>query len=513
MQSPFPAPQKVLMVEDQASVRKFIREVLQRDGLTLLEAATAAEAEAIIQGERPDLLLLDRILPDDDGCELLRRLRQRPELDHLSTIILSSRGEEEDLVEALEAGAVDYLTKPVSPTILRARVEAALSSVLNRRELIAARRAAEAASMVKTQFLTNVSHELRTPMTAILGFAEIMADSEILREDEICLEGLETIRRNGHWLVGLIDDLLLLSSLEFHRVHLTTAACSSQEILNELGEYFDRIVGAKPLQFSSDLGSQVPSVLQCDARYLTLVLRKLVDNAVRFSAAGKLHFSMRPEIAGRQPVVSFQISDMGCGISPDDLPRLAEPFSQGDSSLTRDHSGMGMGLTIAHRVASLMHGHLCFHSIPHVGTTTTLWVPLEAAASEQRRGKPISCPHHRAVLIDSHLVRTVSLQRDLLRRHFDVVILQSPVDCLRLVAEAHAAQRDYDVICVDGNSIDPEVEGLLATLLARGCRTPLAKIFPGGMLEWMEGSHVNASMAAEMRAALGDSSSLGSRPN
>lgn len=228
------------------------------------------------------------------------------------------------------------------------------------RALTEALLAAQAANQARDDFIANISHEIRTPMTAILGFADLlMEDGDASLAPARRLEGIGTIRRNANQLLTTINDLLDISTLAAGRVVFHRRDTDPREVLREVWEAMLPKAQAKRLEIKIDMSAPLPMRIVTDGTRLRQILMNLVGNAIKFTAKGSV--LVRPRMAtGRQgePLLSIGVEDTGVGIGAEQLGRLFQPFGQVDSSSTREHGGLGMGLAIAQRLARAMGGDI-----------------------------------------------------------------------------------------------------------------------------------------------------------
>jgi signal transduction histidine kinase len=361
---------RLLVIDGSRIIHEMIRDALQP--LHVEATFTSCGAEALESARRGayDLILLERFLPDIEGLEVLKRLRQEPSTALAPVIMVTSCDLPSHVAEAMDAGAVDYIRKPFSAAEVRARVQSALRSYRLQRELLAAKSEAEAASRSKSDFLANVSHEIRTPMTAILGYAELLGESLL---DPADVQAVGAIRRNGRHLLEVIDDILDIVRIEAGRLEIESSQASPIEIAQEVLQMLRIRAQEKDLDLVVEIDGPVPKSIPTDSRRLRQILLNLVVNAIKFTERGRIRIGLAMAAAHTgQAALEFEISDTGIGIEPTMIERVFEPFAQGDSSLTRAHGGAGLGLAICRSLAAALGGGLRVRSQPGKGSTFTL---------------------------------------------------------------------------------------------------------------------------------------------
>ncbi|QDT99945.1 ATP-binding protein [Gimesia aquarii] len=236
--------------------------------------------------------------------------------------------------------------------------------------LLQAKEAAEAANQSKSEFLANMSHEIRTPMTAILGFSEILLGTI---EDPEHVEGLKTIRRNGKYLLQIINNILDLSKVESGKLEVEHIQCSPCQILSEVTSLMRVPTNAKGLQLELEYDGPVPKQIQSDPTRIRQILINLIGNATKFTEIGKIRVVARlKDIETNDPQMQFDVIDTGIGMTKDQMSHLFQPFVQADTSTTRKFGGTGLGLTISKRLAKMMGGNIEVSSIPEKGSTFSL---------------------------------------------------------------------------------------------------------------------------------------------
>src|SRR5437764_2225161 len=221
----------ILVVDDDPVVCSLMRATLERDGFTVIEAGDGVEGCRLYNEHRPDLLLVDVVMPRMDGYELCRELRSRPESAYVPIVVSTSLDDLPSIARAYDAGATDFIPKPVNWLVLNHRVRYILRASRafeelrrNQERLIAAQEAAETASRAKSEFLANMSHELRTPLNAIIGFSGMMSDRMFGALNDKYIEYASMIGSSGQHLLAIITEILDLAKADAGRLMLAEEA-------------------------------------------------------------------------------------------------------------------------------------------------------------------------------------------------------------------------------------------------------------------------------------------------
>ncbi len=341
---------------------------------------------------------------------------------------------------SLEGGEVDHMVLVLSDITERKRAE---------EEASRARDAAESANRTKSAFLANMSHELRTPMNAIIGYSEMLIEDAQDGGNDDSIADLEKIRAAGKHLLSLINDVLDLSKIEAGKMELHLEVFDLRKMLGEvlttIQPLADKGGNRLVLEAQDELGT-----MRADLTKLRQGLFNLLGNACKFTERGQVTL----EVTRAGPVVTFRITDTGIGMSPEQLARLFQPFSQADASTTRKYGGTGLGLVITRTFARMMGGDVTVESTPGKGTTFTLMVPAEvvdpkAAAQELRKSRiqlPTRPDAPMVLVIDDDADTRELLARTLNKEGFRVVTAAGGAEGLRLAAEILPAAITLDVI-------------------------------------------------------------------
>ena len=382
---------RVLIVDDERRNVELLKVMLAPEGYVLLAASNGEDALALLADQQPDLILLDLMMPGMDGYQVAARIKGNVATKNIPVIMVTALDDRHARMHGLNAGAEDFLTKPVDRAELCVRVRnllrlktygnklrvahAALAVALA--EASDARLMAEHANNAKTQFLRAMSHELRTPLNAISGYTEILEMGIRGVVNPAQVKDLGRIKRASAYLLRLINDVLTIARLEGARpLHLISIAVNS--VLSE-------VEGLCILQAKAN--GLTLTVTECeheifataDAERFQQILLNLVTNAIKFTPkGGRIHVTCDDAMGA----VRVRVKDSGVGVRMLDLERVFEPFVQIDRHLTSEtQQGVGLGLSISRELARAMKGDLTLESLEGIGSTFTLLLPIPSDIS------------------------------------------------------------------------------------------------------------------------------------
>lgn len=325
------------------------------------------------------------------------------------------------------------------------RYAAQLTDDIAARELVEralrqARAEAESANRAKDAFIANMSHELRTPLNAALGATQLMSVTPLTA---IQSEYLDVISSSSTALLAVLNAILDYTTLETGGVHIESMPVQLPPLLDAVATSMAVGVGPRPIDLSIGVSPDVPSQIVGDSLRLQQVLVQLVGNAIKFTERGEVRLQVSIQRETGQPVLVFAVHDTGIGMSDAQRDRLFTPFMQADSSSTRSHGGVGLGLAISKRLASLMGGSLQLQSTSNQGSVISLVLPcsvLPAAPDDNSTTAP-----RRLLLVDSHPGSLAMLSLSFSGSRWQSVACSSSAQAIQQLSDATHA---YDALLV-----------------------------------------------------------------
>ncbi len=364
----------ILVVDDEMGPRESLKMILN-PYYNVHVAERGGQAVDLLSKFPVDLVTLDLKMPGLTGINVLEKVKQYdPDIE---AIIITGYGSLDTAIEGLRLGAFDYISKPFD-------VNHILSLV---RRGIERRNAKARLRQVKSDFLSNVSHELRTPLSVVVGFVYLLLNQVIGKLTEEQQKVLETVYRNSEELLELIDNVLWMTSLNSGDSSATLEKFDAREIINGTTKRYERFLNDKGLTLSVELPDTGLSIVS-DRTKVERIFQNIFNNAVKFTARGGIRVKAR--MVSDRGRIELEVSDTGVGIEKSKMDSIFEPFQQGDNLAERPHTGLGIGLTVARRMADLIGASLELSSEPGVGTTVLMNVPSHASAAapliaEQRK--------------------------------------------------------------------------------------------------------------------------------
>lgn len=355
----------ILVVDDEMGPRESLKMILN-PYYNVHTADRGTEALEMLKKLPVDLVTLDLKMPGFSGINVLEKVKQHdPDIE---AIIITGYGSLDTAIEGLRLGAFDYISKPFDVNHILSLVRRGLER----------RNAKARLRQVKSDFLSNISHELRTPLSVVVGFVYLLLNQVIGRLTDEQQKVLETVYRNSEELLELIDNVLWMTSLNAGDANATLEKFDPRDIINDTVKRHEKAIREKNLKIDIQISDRDVSLIS-DRAKVERIFQNVFNNAVKFTNEGEIKIKVEPR--SDKPGVDFEIIDTGIGIEESKLDSIFEPFHQTDSSTQRAYSGLGLGLTVARRMADLIGGTVSVNSKPGVGTRVMMRFPSQASGS------------------------------------------------------------------------------------------------------------------------------------
>ncbi len=323
-----------------------------------------------------------------------------------------------------------------------------------------ARDLAERTAGARSAFLANMSHEIRTPMNAVLGFVELILDTELTTEQR---RALELVRSSSEALLMILNDILDYSKIEAEHLELESIPFDVAKVVHATASLLAVRAREKHLELLADVAPELPRAVRGDPTRLRQVLMNLIGNAIKFTEHGEVVVAVTTQARDGAVALRFGVRDTGIGIAPEHLKAVFKEFTQADSTMTRRYGGTGLGLAISQRLVRLMGGELAVTSEVGHGSefSFTLTLPVETAALERTVGLA-ALGGRRMLIVDDNETNRRILREMLAAEGVKVDEASMASDGLAALRRAAQKRAPYDLAILDVQM--PDMDGFqLAT--------------------------------------------------
>jgi two-component system, sensor histidine kinase and response regulator len=372
------SPPLILIVDDTKTNIDILRNTLS-DSYDISVALSGRDALEIVNDDKPDLILLDIMMPDIDGYEVCRILKKNTETANIPVIFVTALTELSNETLGLSLGAVDYITKPINPDLTMIRIKNQIELKYHRegleqlvekktRQLAAEKLKAEEASRAKSSFIRNMSHELRTPLNHIIGF------SDLLMEESESAEEASMIYEAGKSLLTIIERIIDLSDGKKEHVPIDKSPVFITEQILQITQKEEQLQTEQKNSVSINI-SQKLDEFNTDPQMFSIIFQNIINNAFKFTKNGNIHVTAVNTLKNNQQWLKIVIKDSGCGMQQEQTKGIFDAFTQVDDSESRSYEGMGLGLAISKLYCERLGGFIEVKSGLEMGSEFSVFFP------------------------------------------------------------------------------------------------------------------------------------------
>ena len=361
---------KILVAEDSPSQALSLRYLLEKQGYQVEVANNGKAALELIRQKKPDLVLLDVVMPELDGFDVCRILKKDEQFKLIPVVLVTALNDHESKITGLMSGADEFLSKPVDMAELKARIRSLLNQKLLTDELQNTNDRLIRLDKLKEDLMHMIVHDLRNPLTSIYSTSQILQEGEIWDKDKL-LKFFATIFQCSQRMLTMINSLLDIAKMEANQMQLNITRCNVVNISREVGQELMALLEQKDLDYKVNCTGNAE--IDCDCELLRRIIVNIVGNGIKFSAQGK---SININIFCTEEKMRMEIADQGFGIPTEYHNKIFDKFGQVDGSKDHKIYSTGLGLAFCRMAVEAQGGKIGVKS--EIGQGSTFWFELPA---------------------------------------------------------------------------------------------------------------------------------------
>ena len=368
----------ILIVDDERVNLDLLVKILSPK-YTVFMTKNGASAIQMTNELMPDLILLDIVMQDMNGYEVLEALKSSEKTQHIPVIFITGLTSDEDEERGLALRAADYISKPLSSAIVQLRVSNQIQIVNQIRAIKNYAREA-ALSEERSKFFARMSHEMRTPLNAVIGLSEMTMEDSSLSDNAV--ENIAKVCNAGTSLLNMVNDILDMSKLEKGKFNLVPAEYNFPAVINDTITQSVVYKGDKTIDFVVNIDENIPENIFGDDQRIKQILNNLLSNAFKYTKEGVIELNVYSEITGDNIMLFFSVRDSGIGIPANFIGDLFSDYARMEIEANRKIAGTGLGLPITKTLIDMMGGEISVESEEGKGSCFKVKLPQKFVSAK-----------------------------------------------------------------------------------------------------------------------------------
>lgn len=363
---------KVLIVDDLSENLRVVGTLLDTSGISVSSALSGMDALDILQHDPEiDLILLDIFMPDMDGYEVCRRIKELPGKKDIPIIFLTAKTAMDDILKGFEVGAVDYVTKPFNHQELLSRVTTHLELKRSKDKIQEQNKELEESNNTKNKLFSVIAHDLKSPLGIFLSFFRLLRDNHSNIPSEQLLEMIDQLSGHSRNIIDLLDNLLSWAQMRHGALEGTPEVIPLKPLIEDSFAIYHELAVNKSLTFEFLVPEYI--TVFADKEMTLTVIRNLISNAIKFSYAGGI-VKIQAKIENKKALIS--VVDSGVGIPEEIINKILNPNEYYTSKGTKSEKGSGLGLKLCKEFIEKNHGQICIERNDPKGTSIYFTLPI-----------------------------------------------------------------------------------------------------------------------------------------